>query len=61
MVNYIPELIRKSENGFKDKIVSLFKTSIPKKTVYGREKKLNKTRKQNIKKPFITKKERRKN
>ena len=56
MVNYIPELIRKSENGFKDKNVSLFKTGIPKKTVYEREKKLNKPRKQNIKKPFISKK-----
>ena len=40
--NYIPEPIRKSVGGFKDKIVSLFKTNTPKQTVYGRKKKLSK-------------------
>ena len=46
--NYIPEPIRKSVGGFKDKIVSLFKTNTPKQTVYGREKKLSK-----LKNPFL--------
>ena len=49
--------------GFKDTIVSLFKTSTPKQTVYGRRKKktvyrrgkkLSKPKKQNIKSPFIS-------
>ena len=30
LINYIPEPIRKSVGGFKDKIVSLFKTNTPK-------------------------------
>ena len=42
LINYIPKPIRKSAGGFKDKIVSLFKTSTPKQTVYGRGKKLSK-------------------
>ena len=42
--NYIPEPIRKSVGGFKDKIVSLFKTNTPKQTVYGRKKKLSKSK-----------------
>ena len=41
LINYIPEPIRKSVAGFRDRTVSLFKTSTPKPTVYGREKKLN--------------------
>ena len=40
--NYIPEPIRKTVGGFKDRIVSLFKTNTPKQTVYGRKKKLSK-------------------
>ena len=51
--NYISKPIRKNVRGFKDKIVSLFKRSTPKQTVYGRGKKLSKPRKQNTKKPFI--------
>ena len=39
--------------GFKDKIVSLFKTNTPQQTVYGRGKKLRKPKTQNIRKPFI--------
>ena len=39
LINYIPDPIRKSVGGFKDKIVSLFKTNKPKQTVYGRGKK----------------------
>ena len=38
-VNYFPEPIRKSVGGFKDKIISLFKTNTSKQTVYGAEKK----------------------
>ena len=34
--------------------MSLYKTNTPKQTVYGRGKKLNKPRKQNIKKSFIS-------
>ena len=30
LINYIPESIRKSLSGFKDKIISLFKTNAPK-------------------------------
>ena len=54
LINYIPEPIRKSVGGFKDKIVSLFKTNKPKQTVYGRGKKLSQAKKKNIKKPFIS-------
>ena len=36
LINYIPDPIIKSVAGFKDKIVSLFKTNTPKKIVYGR-------------------------
>ena len=42
LISYVPESIRKSVSGFKDKIVSLFKTSTPKQAVYGRGKKLSK-------------------
>ena len=56
LVDYIPEPIRKSVGGFKDKIVRLFKTSTPKQTVYRRGKKLSKLETQNIRNPFILKK-----
>ena len=36
LINYISGPIRKSVGGFKDKIVSLFKTNTTKKTVYRR-------------------------
>ena len=52
--NYISEPITKSVAGFKDKIVTLFKTNRPKQIVYGRGQKLRKPRKQNIKKLFIS-------
>ena len=39
LINYIPEPIRKSEGGSKDKIVILFKTNTPKQTVYEKGKK----------------------
>ena len=45
LINYIPEPIRKSEDGFKDKIVGLFITNTPKQTVYGRETKQTKNAK----------------
>ena len=56
LINYILEPFRKGLGGFKDKIVSLFKTNTPKQTVYGRGKELWKPKKQNIKKPFISEK-----
>ena len=37
-INYIPERIRKSVGGFKDKVIRLFKTNTPKQKVYGRGK-----------------------
>ena len=39
------EPVRKSVGGFKDKIISLFKTNTPKQTVHGRGKKLSKKKK----------------
>ena len=39
LIDYIPEPITESLSGFKDEIVSLFKTNTPKQTVYGRGKK----------------------
>ena len=42
LINDIAKPIRKRVSGFKDKIVSLFKTNTPKQTVYGRGKKLSK-------------------
>ena len=47
LINYIPKPIRKSVGGFKDKIVTLFKTNTPKQTMHGRGKKLNKLNTQN--------------
>ena len=56
LINYIPEPIRKNVGGFKDKIVSHFKTNTVKQTVYGTGKKLNKPKTQKkIKNPFISK------
>ena len=37
LINYVFEPIRKSVGGFKDKILSLFKTNTPEKNVYGRK------------------------
>ena len=54
LIVYIPEPIKRCVCGFKDKIVSLFKTNIPKKFVCGKGQKLIKPRKQNIKKLFIS-------
>ena len=63
LINYIPEPIRKSVGGFKDKIVSLFKKNTTKQTVYGRGKKVTKAKSQNkvnrIRNPLILKKKRR--
>ena len=36
LINYILEPIRKSVTGFKNNVISLFKTNTPKKKVYGR-------------------------
>ena len=55
LISYVPEPIRKSVGGFKDKIVSFFKTNTPKKSVYGRRKKPSKPKKQNKRNPFISK------
>ena len=59
-MNYIPEPIKQSACGFKYKIASLFKTNTPKKSVYQRGKKLSKSRKENIKKRFISKEHKKK-
>ena len=56
LINYIRESIRKSVGGFKDKVISLFKTSTPKQTVYERGKKLSKPKTQNNRNPFMFKK-----
>ena len=42
MINYVPEHIIKSVGGFKDRVISLFKTNTPKQAVFGQGKKLNK-------------------
>ena len=55
LINYFPEPISKSVDGFKDKTVGLFKTNTPKQTVYGRGKKLSKPKTRNIRNPFILK------
>ena len=64
LINYIPEPIKKSGGGFKDKGISLFKTNTPKQTVHGRGKKLRKPKTQKkinrIRNPFIIKKKREK-
>ena len=54
LIFYNPEPIRKSIGGLKGKIISLFKTEMPKQTVYGRGKKLRELKKRNIKIPFIS-------
>ena len=41
-VIYLPEPMRKSECGFKDKVISPFRTNTLTQTVYGRGKKLTK-------------------
>ena len=59
LVNYIPDTIRKSVGGFKDKLVSLFKTNTPKQVVYGRGKKQKQSEENqinSIRNPFILKK-----
>ena len=53
LINYIPEPIRKIARGFKDKVVSLFKTNTPKQTEYGRGKKPNQKHRNNLKKSII--------
>ena len=55
LIDYIPGPTIKGVGGFKDKIVSLFKTNTPKQTVWGRGKKLSKPKTQNIRSPFILK------
>ena len=45
-LNYVPEIIKKTEGDFKGEVVSLFKTKIPKKTLYGKEEKLSKPKTQ---------------
>ena len=50
LINYIPEPIAKIVGGFKDKIVSLFITNTPKKSVY--KKKMKKKKKKKEKKTF---------
>ena len=60
-IHYIHKPIRKNIGGFKDKIVSLFKTNTSQQITYGREKKLSKPRKHNIKKLVISEENKEKN
>ena len=46
LINYIPEPIAKIVGGFKDKIVSLFITNTPKKSVYKKKNSKKKKKKQ---------------
>ena len=57
--NYFPEPIRKSVDGFKDKIVSLFKSNTPKQNMCRRGQKLSKLKIQNIRNSFVLKKKKR--
>ena len=52
--------MRKIVDGFKNKTVSLLKTSIPKQTMNGGGKKLSKSKTQNIRNCIILKKKKRK-
>ena len=61
IINYIPDPIRKSVGGFKDKVISLFKTNTHKKQCIGGGKKLSKPKTWNkIRNPFKLKKNRKK-
>ena len=60
LINYIPEPIRKSVGGFKDKVISCFKKNTPKQTVYGRGRKLSKPNTKQNQKSFYNKKEKKK-
>ena len=60
LINYIPEPISRHVRDFQDKTVSLFKTNPPKQTMYER-KKLGKSKTQNIRNPFILKKNKKRN
>ena len=44
LINYIPESIRKNTGGFADKTANFFNRNTPKKTQYGRGKKLSKSK-----------------
>ena len=60
LINYITEPMRKSVGGFKDKIVSLFKTNKQKQTMFGEERNQVNQRKNKILKSFSIRKEQRK-
>ena len=60
LINYITEPMRKSVGGFKDKIVSLFKTNKQKQTMFGEERNQLNQRKNKILKSFSIRKEQRK-
>ena len=62
LINYISDIIRKSVGGFKDQIISLFRTNTPKQTLYKRGKKLSKPKTHNkIRNPFILNKKQKRN
>ena len=56
LIDYIPKHITKSGSGFRDKIVCRFVINTPKQTLNEREKKLSKTKSQNIRNYFTLKK-----
>ena len=55
-IDYIPKCLIQGVSDFKDKIISIFNTNTPKQTLHGRGKKLSKPKKQNVKEPLISKK-----
>ena len=61
LINHIPKPVRKSVGVFKDKIASFLKTNTFTQTVYGRGKKLSTPRRQNIKKSFILRENKKQN
>ena len=57
LINYFPELIRKRVGCFKDITIIIFKTNMPRQTGrMGEERSYTNQKKHNIKKPFISEK-----
>ena len=59
LINFIPEAIRKSVGGFKDKTASLFKTNTPKKNCVSERKETKETKNAKHYKSFYINKQKR--